>query len=330
VGPAHVVSAEIGHDTSGHGTKRAIFAAFIANLGIAVAKFAAFLITGSTSMMAESIHSLADTGNQGLLFLGGARAKKEPDEEHQFGYGSERYFWAFVVALVLFSLGALFSLYEGIEKLSHPHELESPAVAFVVLGLAMVLEGFSLRTAVHESRPHKGTLGWWQFIRRTKTPELPVVLLEDVGALFGLVFAFVGLGLAVITGDTRYDAIGSIVIGLLLGVIAVVLAIEMKSALIGESADPLVSASIRNAIETSPEVRTIIHLRTLQLGPEELLVATKLDIRARPARCRQGDRRDRGPHPRRPADRALDLHRARHLPRHHLTLRHSGAGFGVT
>jgi cation diffusion facilitator family transporter len=229
-------------------------------------------------MMAESIHSVADTGNQGLLFLGGARAKKPADEEHQFGYASERYFWAFVVALVLFSLGALFSLYEGIEKLRHPHELESPAVAFLVLGVAVILEGFSLRTAVRESQPHRGDLSWWQFIRRTKTPELPVVLLEDVGALFGLVFAFVGLGAATITGETRYDAIGSIVIGLLLGVIAVVLAIEMKSALIGESADPAVAASIRTAIESGPEVKRIIHLRTLQLGPDDLLVATKLDI----------------------------------------------------
>jgi cation diffusion facilitator family transporter len=268
----------VSQDSSGHGTRRAIFAAFLANLGIAIAKFAAFLITGSTSMMAESIHSVADTGNQGLLFLGGARAKKPADEEHQFGYGSERYFWAFVVALVLFSLGALFSLYEGIEKLRNPHTLESPAVAFLVLGVAVVLEGFSLRTAVHESQPHRGDLSWWQFIRRTKTPELPVVLLEDVGALFGLVFAFIGLGAATITGETRYDAIGSIVIGLLLGVIAVVLAVEMKSALIGESADPLVTKSIRAAVESSPEVNRIIHLRTLQLGPDDLLVATKLDI----------------------------------------------------
>ncbi len=266
-----------GHDV-GHGTRRAIFAAFLANLGIAIAKFAAFLITGSASMMAESIHSVADTGNQGLLFLGGARAKKAPDEEHQFGYGSERYFWAFVVALVLFSLGALFSLYEGVEKLRHPHDLESPAVAFVVLGLAVVLESISLRTAVGESQPHRGDLSWWQFIRRTKTPELPVVLLEDVGALFGLLFAFIGLGAATITGETRYDAIGSIVIGLLLGAIAVVLAVEMKSALIGESADPLVATSIRAAIENGPEVKRIIHLRTLQLGPDDLLVATKLDI----------------------------------------------------
>jgi cation diffusion facilitator family transporter len=265
---------------SGPGTRRAIFAAFLANLGIAIAKFAAFLITGSTSILAESIHSVADTGNQGLLFLGGERAKRPPDPEHQFGYGSERYFWAFVVALVLFSLGALFSLYEGIQKLRNPHELESPAIAFVVLGVAVGLESLSLRTAVRESQPHRGGLSWWQFIRRTKTPELPVVLLEDVGALLGLLFASVGLGLAVATGETRFDAIGSIVIGLLLGAIAVVLAVEMKSALIGESADPRVDASIRSAIESGGEVRKVIHLRTLQLGPDDLLVATKVDIDA--------------------------------------------------
>ena len=278
--PGSEPGAEHGAGAGGHGTRRAIFAAFLANLGIAIAKFAAFLITGSASMMAESIHSVADTGNQGLLLLGGKRSKKPADAAHQFGYGSERYFWAFVVALVLFSLGALFSLYEGIAKLSHPHGLESPAVAFLVLGVAVVRESLSLRTAVRESQPHRHGLSWWQFIRKTKLPELPVVLLEDVGALFGLVFASVGLGLAVITDETRFDAVGSIAIGLLLGAIAVVLAIEMKSALIGESADTAVDASIRNAITSGPEVRRIIHLRTLQLGPDDVLVATKLDIDA--------------------------------------------------
>jgi cation diffusion facilitator family transporter len=231
-------------------------------------------------MMAESIHSVADTGNQGLLFLGGARAKRPADQEHQFGYGAERYFWAFVVALVLFSLGALFSLYEGIEKLRHPHDLDDPVVAFVVLGVAFVLEGFSLRTAIRESQPHRGSASWWSFIRRTKTPELPVVLLEDTGALLGLVFAAVGLGLATATGESRYDAVGSIAIGLLLGAIAVVLAIESKSLLIGESATSESDRRIRAAIEAAPDVRRIIHLRTLQLGPEEILLATKLDLDA--------------------------------------------------
>ncbi len=181
---------------------------------------------------------------------------------------------------MLFSLGALFSLYEGVAKLIHPHELESPAVAFVVLGIAVVLESFSLRTAVRESQPTRGDLSWWGFIRHTKTPELPVVLLEDVGALCGLAFAVIGLGLATATGETRYDAIGSIAIGLLLGAIAIVLAVETKSLLIGESAEPDVDARIRRAIESGSEVRRVIHMRTLQLGPDELLVATKLDIDA--------------------------------------------------
>jgi cation diffusion facilitator family transporter len=243
-----------------------------------VAKFVAFLLTGSASMMAESIHSVADTGNQGLLFLGGARAQKPADREHQFGYGAERYFWAFVVALVLFSLGALFSLYEGIQKLRNPHELEDPLVAFVVLGIAFVMEGFSLRTAMRESRPHRGNASWWAFIRRTKTPELPVVLLEDTGALLGLVFAAIGLGLATATGESRYDAVGSMAIGLLLGTIAVILAIESKSLLIGESATPDADRRIRAAIEAASEVERIIHLRTLQLGPDEILLAAKLDL----------------------------------------------------
>jgi cation diffusion facilitator family transporter len=265
---------------SDRGTRRAIVAAFAANLGIAAAKFAAFLITGSASMMAEAIHSVADTGNQGLLFLGGARSRRPPDEQHQFGYGAERFFWAFVVAVMLFSLGSLFSLYEGVEKLVHPHELDRPAVAFVVLAVAAVLESFSLRTARRESQPHRRGLSWWRFIRRTKTPELPVVLLEDVGALAGLLFAAIGLGLAVITGETRFDAIGSLAIGVLLGVIATVLAVEMKSLLIGESAGPRTEEAIRAAIESGDEVRRVIHLRTLQLGPEDMLVATKLDIDA--------------------------------------------------
>jgi cation diffusion facilitator family transporter len=262
------------------GSKRAIFAAFLANLGIAVAKFVAFLLTGSASMMAESIHSVADTGNQGLLFLGGARAKQPADERHPFGYGAERYFWAFVVALVLFSLGAMFSLYEGAQKLLHPHQIEDPTVAFVVLAIAMVAEGLSFRTARREAQPHRGNRSWWSFIRQTKSPELPVVLLEDSGALIGLVVATIGLTAATITGDERYDALGSIGIGLLLGVIAIVLAIEMKSLLIGEGAGPGVDATIRTAIEAAPEVRRVIHLRTLQLGPDELLLAAKVDIDA--------------------------------------------------
>ncbi len=263
---------------SAEGTRRAIVAAFLANLGIAVSKFFAFAVTGSASMLAEAIHSIADTGNQGLLFLGGRRSRKAPTQEHPFGFGTERYFWAFIVALVLFTLGSLFALSEGIQKLVNPKSLDSPAVAFAVLGVALVLEGASLRTAHHEADPTRRGRTWWAFIRTTKSPELPVVLLEDSGALVGLVFAVIGISLAELTGNPRWDAMGSIGIGLLLGVIAVVLAIEMKSLLIGEAVGPRVEARIRDAIGDGPEVTHIIHLRTLHLGPDDVLVATKLEF----------------------------------------------------
>lgn len=261
------------------GSRRAIAAAFVANLGIAIAKFVAFLTTGAASMLAESIHSLADTGNQGLLFLGGKRSRRAATETHPFGFGRERYFWAFVVALVLFSLGALFATYEGIEKLVHPHEIESPEWAFGVLSIAIVLESFSLRTAVHEASKVRGTRTWWQFIRTSKSPELPVVLLEDIGALVGLIFALVGVALATVTDEPAFDAMGSVAIGLLLGVIAILLAIETKSLLMGEGASPDELTAITHAIDGSPDVARLIHVRTEYLGPEDLLVATKVDFR---------------------------------------------------
>jgi cation diffusion facilitator family transporter len=263
------------------GSRRAIAAAFLANLGIAVAKFAAFLITGAASMLAEAVHSLADTGNQGLLIFGAARAKRVATHEHPFGFGRERYFWAFVVALVLFSLGSVFAIHQGIDKLLHPHELESPTVAICVLLLAIVLESWSFRTAIVAAQSVRGSKSWWSFIRRSKSPELPVVLLEDFGALLGLVVALVGVTLSALSGDPRFDAIGSVGIGALLGVIAVVLAVEMKSLLIGESATKEIQAAIRGTIEESPVVRRLIHVRTLHLGPDELLVAVKVEFDAR-------------------------------------------------
>jgi cation diffusion facilitator family transporter len=262
------------------GSRRAIVAAFLANLGIAIAKFVAFLATGAASMLAESVHSLADTGNQGLLILGAARAKKEATLEHPFGFGRERYFWAFVVAMVLFSLGSVFAIYQGIDKLRHPHEVESPAVAIGILLLAIALESWSFRTAIVAAQSVRGSKSWWSFIRRSKSPELPVVLLEDFGALCGLVIALVGITLAAALGDPRFDAIGSIAIGVLLSVIAVVLAIEMKSLLIGESAATEIREAIQRAIEEFPAVRNLIHMRTLHLGPDELLVAVKVEFDA--------------------------------------------------
>jgi len=258
------------------GSRRAIIAAFGSNLVIAVAKLVGFLFTGAASMLAEAVHSAADTTNQGLLFLGGSRAEKRATTDHPFGYGRERYFWSFVVALVIFSLGSLFALFEGVEKLREPHALESVGWAIAVLVLALICEGFSLRTAVRESNEVKGDESWWRFIRRSKSPELPVVLLEDFGALIGLVLALVGLGLAEITGNSRFDAIGSVAIGLLLGAIAITLVVEMKSLLIGEAASPATVRSIAEAMESCDQVLRVIHLRTEHLGPEELLVGAKV------------------------------------------------------
>jgi cation diffusion facilitator family transporter len=260
------------------GSKRAVVAAFLANLGIAAAKFAAFAATGAASMLAEAVHSVADTGNQALLLLGASRAQRAASPEHPFGYGHERYFWSFVVAVMLFAMGALFAIYEGVEKLRHPHALADTRWAFAVLGVAIALESLSLRTALREANAVRGSDGLLAFVRRAKSPELPVVVLEDLGALAGLAFALLGVGLAVATGEPRFDALGSIAIGLLLGGIALLLAREMKSLLIGEAAAPAVEADIRTAIEGAPPVRRLIHLRTLHLGPEELLVAAKLEF----------------------------------------------------
>ncbi len=260
-------------------SRRAIIAALLANLGIAAIKFAAFLITNSSSMLSEAIHSLADTGNQGLLILGRARSQRPPDDEHPFGYGGLRYFYAFVVAFVLFSLGGVFSVFEGIEKLRHPHELESVWWAIGVLLASMVLEGLSFRTGIGEAnevRP-KGE-SWWKFIRHTKSPDLPVVLLEDSAALLGLVIALVGVVLADVTGNGRWDGLGSLAIGLLLIGVAIVLVIETGSLLVGESARPEVVAAIRRAIESAPHVQRCIHLRTEHVGPEEIVVATKVEF----------------------------------------------------
>ncbi|MFG1875164.1 cation diffusion facilitator family transporter [Sphaerisporangium sp. NPDC049003] len=263
--------------SAGGGTK-AIMAALGANLAIAVAKFVAFVFTGSSSMLAESVHSVADSGNQALLLLGDKRSKKRENRKHPFGYGRERYFYAFVVAVVLFTIGAVFSLYEGIEKIANPHHVESPIWAFGVLIFAIVAEGFSFRTAIIESNTVRGEVSWFNFIRRAKAPELPVVLLEDFGALLGLLFALFGVTMSVVTGNGVWDGVGTLMIGILLAIIAVILAIETKSLLIGESAVPEIEEKICEALEGAPEVSRVIHLRTLHLGPEELLVAAKIAV----------------------------------------------------
>jgi cation diffusion facilitator family transporter len=264
--------------STGGGTK-AVVAALAANLGIALSKFVAFGFTGSSSLLAEAVHSVADSGNQALLLVGGKRATRRRTAEHPFGYGRERYFYAFVVAMVLFSLGAMFALYEGYHKIHHPEKVSSPAWAFAVLGIAIVLEGTSFRTAVKESAHSRAAgEGWVRFIRHAKAPELPVVLLEDLGALIGLVLALGGVTLAVVTGDGRWDGVGTLCIGTLLGLIAIVLAVETKSLLIGESASLPEQRRIEQALAETPEVTRVIHLRTLHLGPDELLVAAKIAV----------------------------------------------------
>ena len=259
------------------GSTRAIIAALLANAGIAAAKFVGFAITGSSSMLAEGVHSIADTSNQGLLLLGTRTSRRKPTEDHPFGYGRDRYFYSFIVALLLFSLGAVFALYEGVDKLRHPHELSSPIVAIVILVLAIGLESYSFRTAIVESALIKGDVSWWGFIRQAKAPELPVVLLEDAGALLGLVFALAGVGLSMVTGDPVWDAVGTVGIGVLLAVIAVILIVETKSLLIGEGASPGVLRTIVSELANG-EVRRVIHIRTQYLGPEELLVAAKIAL----------------------------------------------------
>ncbi len=262
------------------GSTKVIVAALLANLGIAIAKFVGYAFTSSSSMLAEAIHSVADTSNQALLLLGSRRAAREATAEHAFGFGRERYFWSFIVALVLFTLGGLFAVYEGWHKLAEgSHEVSNVQWAIGILVLGLLLEGYSFRTAVKESRPLKRQATWWEFIRHSRTPELPVVLLEDFGALTGLLLALAGISIAAITGDSRWDAYGTIAIGVLLVVIAAVLAFEMKSLLIGESALAPMRRTIVRVIEGTEDVGRVLHMRTQHIGPDELLVAAKIQLR---------------------------------------------------
>jgi cation diffusion facilitator family transporter len=258
---------------------RAVFAAFAANLGIALAKFVAFLITGSASMLAESVHSVVDSGNELLLIIGRGRSRRPRSEEYPFGFGRERYFYGFVVAVMLFTGGATFSIYDGVHKIRNPEPVHSPQIAFAVLALSAVLEAFSFRTGIAEANTVRGDRSWRTFIRRTKAPELPVVLIEDLAALIGLVFAFTGVALAVLTGDGRWDGAGSLAIGVLLAAAAAILAVETKSMLIGESASADMERMIVAALEEGPEVVRVIHLRTLHISPDSLLVTAKIAVR---------------------------------------------------
>jgi cation diffusion facilitator family transporter len=271
-----------GDSGGGHGGgTTAILAALVANVGIAIAKFIAFLVTGASSMLAEAIHSVADSGNQVLLLVGGKRAKREATPQHPFGFGRDRYVYSFIVAIVLFSVGGLFAIYEGVHKLQHPEELKSPAWAIGVLVIAIVLESFSLRTAMKETNEvRKPGESYWAFIRHARAPELPVVLLEDTAALTGLVLALLGVGLSTVTGNAVFDGLGTVAIGLLLVAVAAILAVETKSLLLGESATPEMQRRIVAAIGEGEEVQSVIHMRTQHLGPEELLVAAKIAVRS--------------------------------------------------
>ena len=266
--------------STGGESNTAILAALGANLGIAVTKFVAFLLSGSSSMLAESVHSLADSGNQILLLIGGRRSKRAATPDHPFGFGRERYIYAFLVAIVLFAVGGLFSIYEGVHKFEHPEAIERAWLPIAVLLISIVLEGFSLRTAMKESASQRTGVSILTYIRRAKAPELPVVLLEDMAALTGLVLALGGVVLAVITGNGRFDAAGSIAIGLLLVLVAVVLGIETKSLLIGEGASTQDVEAISAAVVAGDDVDSIIHMKTLYLGPDELLVAMKVAVPA--------------------------------------------------
>jgi len=272
---------------STEGGTKAVVAALLANLGIAVTKFVAFFLTGFSSMLAEAIHSVADSGNQGLLLLGGKRSRKEATEEHPFGYGRERYIYSFIVAIVLFSVGGLFALYEAYHKVHEIHAGHSEIgddwkrfVPVVVLGVAILLESMSFRTAIVETNKIRGRASYVQFIRRAKQPELPVILLEDFAALLGLAFAFLGVTLMLITGNQYFDAAGTALIGLLLVLVAITLAVETKSLLLGESASEDAQREILAALVATDGVERVIHLKTMHLGPEELLVAVKVGVRA--------------------------------------------------
>lgn len=268
----------------GSGTK-AVVAALLANTGIAVTKFIAFLLTGFASMLAESIHSMADAGNQLLLLIGAKRSQRQATEEHPFGYGRERYIYAFVVAIVLFSVGGLYTLYESIHKFGEldEHHVDTERwqsyVPLAVLAVAIILESLSFRTAIVEGRKSKGSNGWWQYIRTAKAPELPVILLEDFAALLGLVFAFAAVSLTLLTHNPFFDVLGSSLIGVLLIVVAIVLTIEVKSLLVGESASREAIGRIRSALEEAPGLDGIVHLKTLHIAPEELLIAAKVAVR---------------------------------------------------
>ena len=260
-------------------SKKVIYAALLGNLCVAVTKFIAAFVTGSAAMLSEGIHSTVDTGNQILLLYGIHRSKRPPDEQFPFGYGKEVYFWSFVVALLVFALGAGVSVYEGVHRLLHPHLLESPVINYVVLAFSFLFEGASWIFALREFSRVKGRRGYLEAVRVGKNPSIFMVLFEDSAATLGLLIAFLGVLLGQITGDSRYDGLASIMIGLILGGTAVWLAAETKSLLIGESALPEVIRDIRELAARFPEIEHVNEVLTMHMGPEYILVNISVDFK---------------------------------------------------
>ena len=253
---------------------KSIIFALLANLGIAITKTVAAIITGSGAMLAESIHSFADCGNQGLLFLGLKDSKKAPTVDHPLGYGKSIYFWSFIVALILFSMGGLFSIYEGVHKLNSSEELSNPYIAIAVLSVSMLLEGASLLGCIGQVNKIRHNESLWKWVLNSRQSELVLVMGEEVGAILGLILALISIVLSIVTGNPMFDAIGSIGIGCLLIVISMFMAIKIKGLLIGQSIAPEVRQEIVSFLEAQPEVKSVLNLITLQLG-EQIMVAVK-------------------------------------------------------
>lgn len=261
-----------------HSSRIVIYAALIGNLLIAITKFVASSITGSSAMLSEAIHSVVDTGNQGLLLWGIKRARQPADTAHPFGYGMELYFWTFVVAILIFAVGAGVSLYEGIHKLHATEPIRSPVINYIVLGLAMVFEGVAWTIAYRAFNRQRGTRGLFQAIRRSKDPTVFTVLFEDSAAMLGLIFAFIGVACSQYFGNVVFDALASIGIGLILAVTAAVLAYESKGLLIGEAASAAVIRDIREIINRSKDVLSINEILTMHFGPRDILLNLSLDF----------------------------------------------------
>jgi len=255
-----------------------LYGALAANLGIAVAKFVAASISGSSSMLTEGVHSLVDCGNQVLLLYGQKRARKQPDRSHPFGYGRELYFWAFVVAMLIFAVGAGVSIYEGVLHYTDPEPLRDPTINYVVLAIAFLLEGSSWTIAVRELGARRGSFSWWQLVVQSKDPARFMVLLEDSAALVGLLIAAGGVWASHFLADARIDGIASIMIGLVLTLVAIFLAREAKGLIIGESADPRLIEQLRRTVAARPEVTAVNHVRTIHSSPEVVFVAISVDF----------------------------------------------------